>query len=154
MTRTQIAILTLLVALVVPPPAMAKTTASISPRPQTYRAFDVCAEDYNRSLTAAELFTIRVLSDVTCFDAPPLTNIKVGWINIAEILDNTDSKSGWAVETTAGGCEEEDLSFDFSELTINGSFLLALYDLQVARCETLLTLQKLDGSLRLVFERR
>jgi len=152
MTRTQIAILTLSVAVVVAPPAMAKTTASISPRPQTYRAFDVCTEDYNRSLTAAELFTISVLSDVTCFDAPPLTNIEVGWISIAEILDNTDSKSGWAIETTAGGYEE--LTFAFSELTITGSFLLALHGLEVGYYETLLTLQKLDGSLRPVFERR
>ena len=152
MTRTQIAILTLLVALVVPPPAMAKTAASISPRPQTYRAFDVCADDNNPSLTAADLFTISVLSDVTCFDAPPPTNIEVGWIGIADILDNTDSKSGWAIETTAGGREE--LTFAFSELTITGSFLLAIYDLQVPCCETLLTLQKPDSSLRLVFERR
>jgi hypothetical protein len=130
---------------------MAKTVAPISRQPQTYREFDVCAEDYNRSLTAAELFTISVLSDVTCFDAPPLRNIEVGWISIAEILENTDSKSGWAIETTTGGCEE--LTFAFSELTITGSFLLSLYDLQVACCETLLTLQKPDGSLRLVFER-
>lgn len=152
MTRIQIAILTLLVALVVPPPAMAKTVASISRQPQAYRAFDVCAENYNRSLTAADLFTISVLSDVTCFDAPPLRNIEVGWINLAEILDNTDSKSGWAIETTAGGYE--DLSFAFSELTITGSFLLALHGLEVGYYEMLLTLQKLDGSLRLVFERR
>ena len=152
MTRTQIAILTLSVAVVLAPPAMAKTVAPISRQPQTYREFDPCAEDYNRSLTAAELFTISVLSDVTCFDAPPLTNIEVGWITIAEMLDDTGVESGCGGETDAGGCEE--LTFAFSEPTINGSFLLAIYDLQVACCETLLTLQKPDSSLRLVFERR
>jgi len=145
MTRIGIAILTLSVAVVLAPPAMAKTAASISPRLQACSGFDVGAEDYNPSLVAADLFKIGALLEVACFDAPPLSDIEIGWLSLVEILDNT-AESGWAIETTAGGCEEEDLSFDFSEPALNGSFLLALHGLEVGCYETLP-----DNGCRLAF---
>jgi hypothetical protein len=127
---------------------MAKAVAPISHQPQTYRAFDVCAEDYKRSLTAAELFTISVLSDVICFDAPPPGYIEIGWLSLEEVSDNT-SESSWAMGTADDGCEEEDLSFDFSEPAVNGWFLLALHGLEVGYYETLALL--FDGGCRLAF---
>jgi len=148
MTRTGIAILTLSVAVVLAPPAMAKTVASISPRLQTYSGFDVCAEDYNPSLVAADLFKIGASLEVACFDAPPPSDIEIGWISLVEILDNT-AESGWAIETAVGGCEEEDLRFDFSEPAVNGLFLLALHGLEVGCYETLPSLP--DSGCRLAF---
>jgi hypothetical protein len=145
MTRTGITILTLSVAVVLASPAMAKSAASISPPVQVCSGFDVSSEDYNPSLMAADLFKVGALLEVACFDALPPSDIEIGWISLVEILDNT-AESGWAIETAVGGCEEEDLRFDFSELAVNGLFLLALHGLEVGCYETLP-----DSGCRLAF---
>jgi hypothetical protein len=86
MTRTEIVILTLSVTVVLAPPAMAKTVASISPPMQVCSGFDVSSEDYNPSLVAADLFKIGTLLEIACFDAPPPGYIEIGWLSLVNGL--------------------------------------------------------------------
>jgi hypothetical protein len=115
---------------------------------QVCSGFDISSKDYDPSLVGADLFKIGDVLEVACFDAPPPVYIEIGWISLEEILDNT-AQSSWAIEMAAGGCEEEDLSFDFSELAVNGLFLLTLHGLEVGCYESLPLLP--DSGCRLAF---
>ena len=147
MPRIGIGTLILLAALVLPRSGMAKTAAPIS---QMYgEGGDVCTDKKAPLLTAGELFTISILPEVSCFDSPKQSYIQIEWISIAEVLDNATTDSGRLVEADAGGFEE--LSCDFSESSMSGSFLLKAYGLGIGCFEKLPPQGTVDMQPQLAF---
>ena len=118
-----------LAVLVLPRVVMAKTGAPVS---QTCgEVVGACTDTGKESLllTASELFTISILPETGCFDGPKQSYIQTEWISIAEVLDNATADSSCLTEADTGGFE--DTSFDFSESSMSGSFLLEVYSLGI-----------------------
>jgi len=123
MPRIEVGILILLVSVVLPGGGMAKDTASISQQTQMFSQVDnVCADKQAPYLTAGELFTVRALPEIACFDSPAQSYIQIEWISISEILDDTTGKSNHTIEMYPGDFEE--LCFALSEPSVTGLFLL------------------------------
>ena len=118
-----------LAVLVLPQVVMAKTGAPVSQN--CGDVVDACtgASKETQLLTASELFSISILSKAGCFDGPKQSYIQTEWISIAEILDDATADSGCLTEADTGGFE--DTSFDFSESSMSGSFLLEVYSLGI-----------------------
>ncbi len=136
----------LLTVLVLGRVGMAKTTAPISQRYS--EGGDVRADEKTPLLTAGELFTIRILPEISYFDGPAQNYIQIEWISITEVLDETNNDNICLAEADAGGLEE--LVYDFSESSRSGSFLLEVYRLGIGYFEMLLPQGATEGGLLLV----
>ena len=125
----------LLTVLVLGQVGIAKTVAPISQQ-QYGEGWDVRADEKMPLLTAGELFTIRVLPEIGCFDGPAQNCIQIEWITIAEVLNGATADSICLAEADAGGLE--DLVYDFSESSMSSSFLVEMYRLGIGCFEMLL----------------
>ena len=146
MPRIRIGTLMLLMVLVPGRVGMAKTIVPIS---QMYgEGREVRADEKTPLLTAGELFTIRILPEISYFDGPAQICIQIEWISIAEVLDEASNDSICLFEADVGGFE--DLGYDFSESSVSVSFLLEAYGLGIGCFEELLPQGATEGGLLLV----
>ena len=145
----KISLLILLATVVVPCQATSNISALMMQQ-DVSSELGMSAKEHSPWLTVADLFAISVLPEITCFDGPPRSRIESEWINIADVLGNSNSQSGCAIEMISSDYEVAIL--DFPEPTITGSFSLALYGLEAQLLELLVPPAQMDPALLLGLE--